>query len=87
MRYAGTPLARLSSRKGEWTHSWRFLEMKAARAWGVVPPSKFYEFSPQDQAIMIQFVLDNEAISAYQAEVDREKQEAELRNLQARRDK
>lgn len=44
--------------------------MKAAKAWGVWPPSDFYKASKEDQAIAIAVYLDEMAITAYQSKVD-----------------
>lgn len=61
------------------------LEMKAARWWGVKPPTKFYEYSRIDQAIMVELYVEEQQIAAYQAEVDRAEQEKNFANLQGRR--
>lgn len=79
------PLAQLQTPKGKWSYSLRYLEMKAAKAWGVIPPSRFYQFSKLDQAVMIEFVLENEQMAAYQSEVDRAAQEDHMRNLETSR--
>lgn len=61
------------------------LEMKAARWWGVEPPTKFYEYSRLDQAIMVELYVEEQQMTAYQAEVDRLEQEKSFSNLQGRR--
>lgn len=58
--------------------------MKAAKAWNVQPPSRFYEYSELDRAVMIQFVLESEGMAAYQGEMDKQAQDDQMRNMKNR---
>jgi hypothetical protein len=70
VQYDQTPLEKLSIPKGKWTWNPTFTEMRAAKAWGVWPPSDFYKASKEDQAIAVTVYLDEMGIAAYQSKVD-----------------
>lgn len=84
MQYDGIPLSNLKLPDSRWTFSQRYLEMAAAKAWGIVPPSQFYAYSRFDQAVIVATFLDERKMAAYDAEVQRHAAEAQTRNLGGR---
>lgn len=72
-RPTGTALKDLPQQSGRWFHSPRFLEVKTARAWGGMPPSKFDSLPESDRALMIEFEIELSAMQAHeQREQERE---------------
>lgn len=51
------------------------VEMMAAKAWGITPPSSLYEYAPLDQALIVQTYITELQMAAWDAQVQAEKME------------
>lgn len=54
--------------------------MQAAKAWHLTP-SQFYAQSGMDQAVMVQTLLTEQGMAAYEAEIARQESEARMGGL------
>lgn len=80
MHYDQIPLSKLRGEEGKWGWNDQFDVQRAMRFWGVWPPSKWYEASIEDRSYALVSYQEEMKILAYQAKLDRIKQEADALN-------
>lgn len=61
----GIPLRKLDAGRGNWFYGRRFLEVGAAKAWGM-SPSQFDSLQESDKAEMMEYIAEKSKMEAYE---------------------